>query len=125
MQHVVVVVLRSDFTRMEDIEMNSVRTQCASEQPGISLSQRKLVSLLVVAAALLSALIYVSLISGPKASALAEEHAAQDILAENKQFCTSFGIVPATENYRRCSEALAAIRAKQKERDADDSFGLL
>ena len=65
-------------------------------------------------------LIY-SLVSpaGVRARANAELELQDEIADENKAFCESFGMPPATPDHNRCVMKLNEIRAKQQQRFTD------
>jgi hypothetical protein len=57
-----------------------------------------------------------SFLCGQKARATAERNTSTVVEDENRAFCTSLGMTPATEPYTRCADGLANVRRLQQER---------
>ena len=62
---------------------------------------------------------------GLQARAAAESAEAALVAQENHTFCTSLGFTTAVEAYTRCTNGLAAIRQRQRERFDAEAAGIL
>jgi hypothetical protein len=61
--------------------------------------------------------IFVSaLINAPAARAMIERQNAEEIVQENRAFCTRFGMAPDTPAFSTCANELAQIRQRQEDR---------
>lgn len=61
-------------------------------------------------------------VNGPEMRAATEAREAQVVEAENKAFCSQFGMRPGTGRYAECAAGLADIRARALERSASNSI---
>ena len=84
--------------------------------------QRTGVALIVFAALLVLA---ISFLYGQKVRAAVTLNTATAVEDENRAFCTSLGIAPATEAYTRCADGLANVRRLQQERFNAEAMGIL
>jgi hypothetical protein len=66
-----------------------------------------------------------SFLYGQKVRATVERNTATVVEDENRAFCTSLGIAPATEAYTRCADGLANVRRLQQERFSAEATGIL
>jgi hypothetical protein len=61
-------------------------------------------------------------VNGPQIRAAAEEREAQIVEAEDKAFCSTFGIGPETARYAQCASELGQIRARHLHRHVSESI---
>lgn len=78
----------------------------------------------VLTALLVAFGLYVMLVSGPAARALAQEQLARTIADENEAVCGRLGMKTGTRQFEDCTQALATVRQNQVDRDQAAEFGL-
>jgi hypothetical protein len=66
-----------------------------------------------------------SFLYGQRVRAAVEHNTATVVEDENRTFCTSLGVAPATEAYTRCADGLANVRRLQQERFNAEAAGIL
>jgi hypothetical protein len=82
------------------------------------------VPVLFLSAVVMAAAVYAT-VFGPAAQAAADRAEAQEIDAENREFCALFGVRAGESNYANCASGLAEIRRRQSERISLRSTGIL
>jgi hypothetical protein len=87
------------------------------------LFQKRTGAALIVFAALL--VLAISFLYGQKVRAAVTLNTATVVEDENRAFCTSMGVAPATEAYSRCADGLANVRRLQQERSNAAAVGIL
>jgi hypothetical protein len=85
--------------------------------------QQRTASALIVFVALI--VLGASFLYGQKVRAAVERDTATVVEDENRAFCTSLGIAPATEAYTRCADGLANVRRLQQERFNAEAAAIL
>jgi hypothetical protein len=85
--------------------------------------QQRTAGALIVFVALIA--LGASFLYGQKVRAAVERNTATVIEDENRTFCTSLGVAPATEAYTRCADGLANVRRLHQERFNLEAVGVL
>jgi hypothetical protein len=60
--------------------------------------------------------------NGPQVHAAFEAHKARIVEAENRDFCSKFGIASDASRFAECADGLNAIRLRHEQRSADLFF---
>jgi hypothetical protein len=78
--------------------------------------------LIAVFAVLATAVVGLIAIYAPQLRAAAGAHEARIVEEEDKAFCSTFGLGPASSRYADCCAALREIRTRYLERRVNDSI---